>query len=523
MSESENPTSVDDTVVDLGTVDNGFGRREDDDGSTREDSIVMDLPEIEKDSAGIPTFVFQDQLSEDDRPTRDKKTLEVVLLWREAVMTVGHYSQPGPITIGDAKNADFRISADGIPVDNFHLLDGHGDGFAINWTDSMALEVRDASGDILGREELESGNKIRKASLDGANTYAYTIDLGDRVALQVGEVTFVIQYVSPARFIAGSLLKTIDLYFTKVLSLSFLGHAFLLLALILTPMMPSDMEDDLFKNPNRFAKLILKEPEKAPEPKKKFELSGSKGGGRHKDKEGKFGKPDKVKKDALASTKGAPKVDPNKREKDRKIALQSGIFKALSGGKGGAASNVFGPGGLGTGINNALGGLRGTAMGDAGGAGGLGTRGSGPGGGGNSLGIGGLGDGTGRGTGGLGNVDLGGRGKGRYKVIPGRTVTKGCLNQKQVMRVITRVQNQAKYCYERELTKNPNLSGKVITTFQINSTGSVSWVRIPSSTMGNTSVEKCLEKVVRRLRFPPCKGGGTAQITYPWIFKSGGG
>ena len=47
--------------------------------------------------------------------------------------------------------------------------------------------------------------------------------------------------------------------------------------------------------------------------------------------------------------------------------MESGIFAALRGGKGGAASNVFGPGGLGTGINNALGGLRGTAMGDAGG------------------------------------------------------------------------------------------------------------------------------------------------------------
>jgi hypothetical protein len=225
----------------------------------------------------------------------------------------------------------------------------------------------------------------------------------------------------------------------------------------------------------------------------------------------------------LASKPGAPRVDPNKREKDRQIALDSGIFAALKGGKGGAVSNVFGPGGLGTGINNALGGLRGAAMGDAGGAGGLGTRGTGPGGGGNSLGIGGLGDGTGRGTGGMGDIDLGGRGKGKYGIIPGRTVTQGCLTQEVVLRVITRVQSQAKYCYEKELTKNPNLEGKVTNSFEIGSTGAVNWVRTTQTTMNNPEVEQCLERVMQRLRFPPCKGGGTANVTYPWIFKSGGG
>ena len=185
-------------------------------------------------------------------------------------------------------------------------------------------------------------------------------------------------------------------------------------------------------------------------------------------------------------------------------------------------SNVFGPGGLGTGINNALGGLRGTAMGDAGGAGGLGTRGTGPGGGGNSLGIGGLGNGTGRGTGGLGDVDLGGRGKGKYKVSVGRTVTKGCLILQVVLRVLSRANSQARYCYEKELQRNPNLSGKITTAFQIGSTGSIKSSRIAASTMGNSSVEKCLLRVISRLRFPPCRGGGVADVTYPWIFKSGG-
>jgi TonB family protein len=486
------------------------------------DNVVMDLPDVEKSAAGIPTFVFKDQLAEADRPSRDRKTLEVVLLWREAVMSVGHYAQARAITVGDSAKNDFRVAAEGLPGERFGLLEAQGEDFVVTWTDGMSLEVRDSEGEVLGQGELRERHRVNEGEIDGRRTYRYALELNDRVAVQIGEITFVIQYVSPARLIQSSILKTLDFYFTKVLSLSFLGHAFLVLALLLTPISPADLEDDLFKNPNRFAKLILKEPEKAPQPKKKFELSGSKGGGRHKDEEGKFGKPDKEQKDALASTKGAPKVDPNKREEDRKIAMESGIFKALSGGKGGAVSNVFGPGGLGTGINNAMGGLRGTAMGDAGGAGGLGTRGTGPGGGGNSLGIGGLGDGTGRGTGGLGEVDLGGRGKGNYKVIPGRTITKGCLTQQVVLRTLSRVTSQARYCYEKELAKNPNLEGKVTTMFEIGATGSVNWVRVSESTIGSAGIEECVQRVVQRLTFPPCQGGGTAEVTYPWIFKTSG-
>ena len=499
-----------------------FDRRADDAGEGSESSsIKMDLPEIERDEAGIPTFIFHDKLSEADKPSAEKKTLEVVMLWREAVMTVGHYNAKS-ITIGDALKNDFRVASDAIPVESFHLVQYEDGQFLVNWTDQMTIEVRGDDGEVLGKEALQARQQIRQTSTDDYSCDQYTVDLHDRVAIQVGELTFVLQYVSPARIVKTSILKTIDVYFTKILSFSFLGHLFLLLALILTPLEPEGLSEDLFKNPNRFAKLILKEPEKAPKPKIELELSGSKGGGKHKDKEGKFGKPDKVKKDALASTKGAPKVDPNKREKDRKIAMESGIFAALKGGKGGAASNVFGPGGLGTGINNALGGLRGSSMGDAGGAGGLGSRGSGAGGGGNSLGIGGLGNGTGRGTGGLGDIDLGGRGKGKYKVSVGRTVTKGCLTQQVVLRVLSRANSQARYCYEKELQRNPNLSGKITTSFQIGSTGVIKSSRVAASTMGNANVEKCLLRVISRLRFPPCRGGGVADVTYPWIFKSGG-
>lgn len=493
------------------------------DGAPGADSAVGDgepLPEIERDEVGIPTFVFRDKLAEDDKPTDDKRTLEVVMLWREAVMRVGHYTTAKPVTVGDGVKNDFRVPLEGLPVSRFHLLDPAGDGdFNINWTEDMAIEVRDGQGERQDGSALLSANHARPGDLQGKTAYTTLLGLHDRVAVRAGEVTFVIQYVSPVRIIQASLLSTIDYYFTKILALSAIAHLALLLALLLAPQAPEPLDDDLFKNPNRFTELILREPAK---PRPKRALSGTKAGGRHRGDEGKFGKPDKPKNDAQASKPGAPIVDPSKRELDRLVAQNSGLLKALSGSTSAAVSNVLGSGGLGIGFNNAVGGLRGTAMGDAGGSRGFSTRGTGSGGGGTSLGIGGLGKGSGRGTGGLGKVDLGGRGIGKSAITSGRTITKGCLTQSQVLRVIGRIRRQAKYCYDKELTANPNLAGKVTTHMEINGAGGVSWVKVSQSTLGSAKVEQCLVRVMQRMRFPPCKGGGTAEITYPWIFKSTG-
>ncbi len=241
---------------------------------------------------------------------------------------------------------------------------------------------------------------------------------------------------------------------------------------------------------------------------------------KHKDDEGLFGKKDKPKEDKVASKKGAPTVDKDKREEDRKIAMDALAALGLKGPQG-AVSNVLGPGGLGSGINNALGGLRGTSMGDAGGAGGLGSRGTGAGGGGNALGIGGLGSGTGRGSGGRGGIDLGGRGKGMTRIKPGKVTYQGSLNREEIERVLRRVKSQIRFCYERELAKDPNLNGKVVIGFVIAGTGLVSTAKAAQNTMGNDKVGSCVVRIIQRLRFPKPRGGGQVIVNYPYLFNPG--
>ena len=263
----------------------------------------------------------------------------------------------------------------------------------------------------------------------------------------------------------------------------------------------------------------------APEPPRPKDLVGAREGEKSQGEEGKVGKQEAKKKEAAPSKPGAEQGEADKKAKDLAKIRKMGLIAALSkmgvqpGGPG-----ALGPGGLGAGINPSLGGTRGGAgMGDAYGVGGLGTRGTGPGGGGNALGIGGLGTkGSGPGRGGYGEVDLGGRGKDETVFVPGRTTVVGGLSRDVVNRVIQKHYSEIKYCYEKELSRNPDLYGKVTVLFLIDGVGRVGDALVQQTTLSSDPVERCMIDHVRRWAFPSPRGGGTVQVTYPYVFKSGG-
>lgn len=422
--------------------------------------------------------------------------VEVTMLWGGSVMGVSRLSGSGAVQIGEADGSAFRISHPSIPTQAFQLVTLSAQGATIHVANGMELEVD-------------------KQGQAGAS---YTLQLGQTAVVRVGPVEFVIQYSQRYRAIDLGLFQALDFLYAKVFAVAMIFQVAFVVAMFITPKLDSDEDDDLFQNPNEFQALILKPEEKKKE--KKEDLSGKKAA-RHKDDEGVFGKKDKPKEDKLASKAGAPKVDKDKREEDRKLAMDALAALGLKGPDG-AVSNVLGPGGLGSGINNALGGLRGASMGDAGGAGGLGSRGTGAGGGGNALGIGGLGSGTGRGSGGRGGIDLGGRGKGMTRVQPGKVIHKGSLSREEIQRVISRVMNQIKFCYERELNKNPNLEGKLVASWVISGAGDVASANAAQNTMGSQPVEQCVMRIIKRLKFPQPKGGGQVFVTYPFVFSPSG-
>jgi outer membrane biosynthesis protein TonB len=356
--------------------------------------------------------------------------------------------------------------------------------------------------------------------------HAYTIGDADRVVAQITpSLTLIARYVRAERQKDKPLRQRIDAPFAATLLAALLALLAFLFLVRLAPHRDPLSRDVLAPTPERIAKYQVKPPEKAPETVKPKDLSGAKEGEKSKGEEGKLGKREAKKKEAAPAKPGTPAGEVNKKAKDLAKVRKMGLIAALSKmGVSSGGSVALGPGGLGAGINPSLGGTRASAgMGDAYGVGGLGTRGAGGGGGGNALGIGGLGTkGAGHGRGGYGEVDLGGRGKDETVFVPGRTTVVGGLSREVINRVIQKHYSEIKYCYEKELSKNPELYGKVTVLFLIDGGGQVGEALVQQTTLSSDPVESCMINHVRRWAFPAPRGGGTVQVTYPYVFKSTG-
>ncbi len=423
---------------------------------------------------------------------------DVTFMWGSNVVGNKRIAGSDSVVVGTKNGSDFQYSGKGFGENgsSFNLVSVSGDNAIIN---------------------VPAGSTayLNGSSVSGSEVKVGKSDVGE---LTHENVTFRVQKSKKYPELIVPFLSLIDYGYARIASLCMLFMLFLIMAFAYSYHMADHAEDDLWANLEEFQQFTLEPEEEIIE--KKQELSG-KEAGRHKDEEGLFGKKDKPKEDKAASKDGAPTVDKDKREEDRKLVFDQLAAMGLNGPQG-AVSNVFGPGGLGGGTNNALGGLSGTATGDAGGAGGLGTRGTGGGGGGNSLGIGGMGSGNGRGTGGKGGLNLGGRGKGRIKVKRGKVITKGSLSKEEINRVVRRHMNQIKHCYEKELNKNPKLNGKLLGSWTITGTGAVSTSKIAQNTLKNKTVGTCVNRIIKRMRFPKPRGGGQVFVSYPFIFSPSG-
>lgn len=454
----------------------------------------------------IDPRLLSEELAPKNQPTETESALEVAVLWGDTVVAETQAAHSRPIYVGTRKGSQAKndLEVDGALGDQPSFV------IAVNKKDHAEIKVLSGAKVLL----RQADGKVVTPSLSGDNTYH--LNRGERLVYKWGTLTVVSQYVRGN--IKGTRTRGIDWFFPRVFALSALLHIFFVVATFIRQDTEGNLGDDLFKNQDIFAQMILKAPEEEA-PVKKLDLSALK----ENTREEVAVKPQLETRQQTTPTKtAAPRVDARSRERDRKVAMNSGLLGILKGAEGsGAVSNVFGPGGLGTGINNAMGGLRGDTAGDAGGAGGLGSRGTGAGGGG-SLGIGGLGThGHGRGGGGgYGNINLGGRGKARTRVVPGRTIIKGALSKTEIGRVIRRNLARFKYCYEKQLSSNPNLAGKISVYFTIAPTGAVAQTQVRESSMNNATVENCVQGIMKSLKFPAPKGGGIVVVTYPFVFAA---
>lgn len=99
----------------------------------------------------------------------------------------------------------------------------------------------------------------------------------------------------------------------------------------------------------------------------------------------------------------------------------------------------------------------------------------------------------------------------------------GSVDKEIIRRIIRRHINEVKYCYEQELTKKPDLGGRIMVQFTIAASGQVIASVLQNSTMGNARVENCTVQAVRRWEFPKPLGGGIVIVSYPFVLTPAGG
>ena len=124
---------------------------------------------------------------------------------------------------------------------------------------------------------------------------------------------------------------------------------------------------------------------------------------------------------------------------------------------------------------------------------------------------------------GLNSIGVGGTGVGsisKKKLIPllklsEPTIT-GDGNPEVIHSYVRRRQSQIKYCYDRELQKDPNVKGKMTVGFDINVKGQVLNAQKKSSSLNSEAVEKCVIGKIKRFKFPENQ---TATVEYSILFS----
>jgi len=121
---------------------------------------------------------------------------------------------------------------------------------------------------------------------------------------------------------------------------------------------------------------------------------------------------------------------------------------------------------------------------------------------------------------GTGALALGKTGTADVGVLEEETEVEGGLDKEAIARVIRSQLGQIRYCYERQLSANPDLYGKILVKFTIGAAGAVTAQSIGNTSLNNAMVEGCILRRIAGWQFPTPKGGTNVLVSYPFLFKS---
>jgi hypothetical protein len=439
------------------------------------------------------------------RPTVSQRALQVALIWGADklvdVQQVGaaeeqrsRRAQALPFTdelVAPRRRPLFQLLRSGEHVllvpDGSSLRIGRGD----EWLDLPALLARGEASPV-------------EVPVRGAR---YVLGLHERVEMTAAELQVVGRYLRPERARRTPLGERLDTAFLSRLIMVLLAGICLLGMFHLSSQLGSETEEAFTIHRPDWNPVRVTEP---PPPQR---LTGGLASSQSPE-----GRPP-AHHDPDPRIAVAPNHQPTKHDRDLKKVNQ--LLAALDDLPA-VSSALSAP------LSNAIQGIQAQpggqiASADDGGIG-RGSRGDGPGGPG-PLGPDMIGNPFGHGPGGVGRDPIGDiripKGKPTHLPLPGGPImTSDGLAKEVVERIVRRHWNEIRYCYEKELSHDPNLAGKITVDFVIGPIGDVVKAETGESTLGSAAVASCVTANVQRWQFPPPAGGGIVDVHYPFLFQA---
>lgn len=504
------------------------------------------------------------EISDFVRPSKGT-VVEVLVAWRERVIATHHFTEKRTITMGYHPDNDvvLPVFASNAKVRKMPFL-------KISATTAMAILQPEMTGELIRGQatstfiELVRTNRMVK----GGNNYNLTLEQGEMLKVNLTEdVSLIIRYVSdsPKPLVAPFLDLTTSEFTGVMLSLVLVGVIWLYM--FLYPPLSTLDDAGLPKEPIRAAILFVAptppplpppvkvEARPAPTPMATPPPVVAKATPSPK----KVEQPKPVAQQAKAVTNLTKKQDPGKSQAAAQTRNKTGPRELTSPKQGGAVAvakregqqmkspktdvsklgvfSTLGPGGRQDRIDQStngageLAGLANKATGTAGAAAnragkGLGSELKDTGVGGNGKNLEGIAGGnpttsgrgggnTGYGVGGLGN-------KTGIQIRAGgeEAVFSGTIDPEAIRRVIMQKTMVLRACYQRELSHDEGINGKVVVEFEIGEQGRVLTARVKTNETGNQAVADCVVRNLKGWRFPEPPTNQQVSVSYPFVFSN---
>lgn len=413
------------------------------------------------------------------------------------------------LTIGTHPKNTFVISGADMPRSH-QLFVSKGGQYELVVSDAMKGRVSVERGEAADLSQLKSGGQLAQKG----EFYHMPLSDGHRGKVVIGDTTLIFQFVVPPPVavnpqlpasLKSSLKDRVDWPYAIALAIALVVE----LPLVVYFQYAPQPEPRTLENiGSRWAELIAPEMKKQEAPKPP-EQKGDQPKTADGPKE-KVAKKEDEPKDAAPEERAKERAQ--RRTKVRESVAGKGVLALFGtkgeGGASGAIADVFKEGGGITGdLDSAFDGISGVGVATSSGA--KSSRGGGSG---EAASIGGLA------TSGGGKVATGE--KTQTKVAAVKTQAPqvdGSLDSAAIAKVVRRRIRSLQDCYERELKRDPSLSGKIEVEFTIGEDGRIEEAAISNNAMGSDAVGSCIVSRVRRWRFP-APDGGSVTVNYPFIF-----